>query len=179
MKILPGKLISLCLLLTAGNACFGTGLASENKRVFRPDEWTAVSDERLGNLRGGFDAGSGLSVSFGIVRTVMINGDLVTRTSFNLPDVTKITAEQAQIASAAIAEAGIVQNGAGNFVDAGLKSQFLAGTAAGTVIQNSLNDQRIQALTVINTGVNSMGLLTAINTQSVLKDALLGAIGVR
>lgn len=61
----------------------------------------------------------------------------------------------ARIASAAIAEAGIAQNGADNFVfvDAGLKSRL----AGGTLIQNSLNDQRIQTLTVVNTGVNSLG----------------------
>jgi len=114
-------------------------------------------------------------VSFGIVRTVSINGDLVNKTSFTLPDMSKITSEQAKIASAAIAEAGIVQNGPGNFVDTNVKSQL----SSGTIIQNTLNAQKIQTLTVINTGVNSLGLFKAINTQSVLKDALLGSIGVR
>lgn len=175
MKNLPAKLVSLCLLLTAGNACLGVGLATEERGSFRPGEWVAVSDKHLGNMRGGFDAGSGLTVSFGIVRTITINGDLVNRTSFNLPDVTKITTEQARVASAAIAEAVIVKNGEGNFVDAGVKSQL----AAGTVLQNSLDKQNIQTLTVINTGVNSLGLFKAINTQTVLKDALLGSIGVR
>ena len=105
----------------------------------------------------------------------MINGDLVTKTSFHLPDVTKITAEQAQLASAAIGQISIVQNGSGNSVDLAANSQF----RAGTVIQNSLNDQWIQTLTVINAGVNSLGLLNAINTQNVLKEALLGSIGIR
>ncbi|WP_157979372.1 hypothetical protein [Rhodoferax ferrireducens] len=172
---LPKELLSLCLLLTAGNACFGVGVESDEGGSFRPNEWVAVSNEKLDNMRGGFDTGSGLTVSFGIVRTVMVNGDLVNRTSFNLPDVTKITTEQARIASAAIAEAGIVQNGADNFVDAGVRSQL----GGGTLIQNSLNDQRIQTLTVINTGVNSLGLLKTINSQTILKDALLGSLGVR
>lgn len=175
MNNLPKELLSLCLLLTAGNACFGVGVASEEEGSFRPNEWVAVSNENLENMRGGFDAGSGLSVSFGIVRTVTINGDLVNRTSFNLPDVAKITGEQARMASAAIAEAGLVQNGAANFVDAGVKSQL----AGGTFIQNSLNDQTIQTLTIINTGVNSLGLLKAMNAQTALKDALIGSMGIR
>jgi hypothetical protein len=163
-------------LLTAGNACFGVGPASdEDEGSFRPNEFVAVSHENLDNMRGGFDTGSGLSVSFGIVRTVTINGDLVNRTAFNLPDVARITAEQARMASAAIADAGIVQNGAANFVDAGLKSQL----AGGTLIQNSLNDQAIQTLTIINTGVNSAGLLKAMNTQAALNDALIGSMGIR
>ncbi len=175
MKYLFVKPLSRCLLLLAGSACLGTGLAAEEGQAFRPDEWVAVSDQQLDTQRGGFDAGSGLAVSFGIIRTVMVNGDLVSKTSFNLPDVTKITSEQARLASAAIADSGLVQIGPKNFVDAGVSSSL----ATGTLIQNSLNDQQIQTLTIINTGVNSLGLLKAINTQTVLNDALLGAVGSR
>ena len=175
MKKLPGKLVSMCILLAAGRTCFGGDQAPDGEGVFKPGEWAAVSDEQLGGMRGGFDAGAGLNVSFGIDRSVMINGDLVTKTSFHLPDVTKITAEQAQLASAAIGQISIVQNGSGNSVDLAANSQF----RAGTVIQNSLNDQWIQTLTVINAGVNSLGLLNAINAQTVLKEALLGSIGIR
>lgn len=175
MNNLPKQVVSLCLFLTAGNACFGVGIENDLRKSFQPDEWAAASDESLDTMRGGFDTGAGLTVSFGIVRTISINGDLVSRTSFNLPDVSKITAEQAQVTSAAIAEAGIIQNGASNFVEPGAQSHL----ATGTVIQNSLNDQKIQSLTVINAGVNSMSLLKSINTQTVLKDALLGSIGLK
>ena len=202
MKNLPGKLFSMGILLAAGRTCFGGDLAPDGEGVFKPVEWTAASDEQfgamgeqlpdgegvfkpgewaavrneqLGEMRGGFDSGAGLNVSFGIVRSVMINGDLVTKTSFHLPDVTKITAEQAQLASTAIGQMNIVQNGSGNSVAVATNSQF----RAATVIQNSLNDQWIQTLTVINAGVNSLGLLNAINTQNVLKEALLGSIGTR
>lgn len=169
------KPVSRCLLLLVGSAFLGTGLAAEERQAFQPDEWVAVSDQQLDTQRGGFDAGSGLAVSFGIIRTVMVNGDLVSKTSFNLPDVTKITSEQARLASAAMAESGLVQIGPNNFVDAGVRSSL----ATGTLIQNSLNDQQIQTLTIINTGVNSLVLLKALNTQTVLNDALLGAVGSR
>lgn len=165
----------MCLLMLAGNACFGVGMASEEKALFRPGDWVAVSDQHLEKMRGGYDIGNGLTVSFGIIRTVMINGDLVSKTSFNLPDVTKITSEQAAIASAALAKNGIVQNGPGNYVDPVVQSQL----ATGTLIQNSFSDQKIQTLTIINAGVNSLNLFKAINTQTLLKDALLGSMNVR
>jgi hypothetical protein len=56
--------------------------------------WKPVAHERLEDTRGGFDAG-GLQVSFGIERAVYINGALVVATSLNIPDVGRITTEQA------------------------------------------------------------------------------------
>lgn len=97
------------------------------------------------------------------------------KTSFNLPDITKITAEQVRIASLAIAETSVVQNGFGNILSNGLQAEL----PTSTVIQNTLNNQTIETLTVINAGVNSLGLLKSINTQATLKDALLGSLKLR
>lgn len=237
----------MCLLLMGANTCFGIEPSTADqarmiveKGAFRAQEWAAASDGYLDSLRGGFDAGGGLTVSFGYERTVTINGDVVSTIRFNLPDVAKITADTARTVSAALAAAGIVQNGAGNRVEAtsfaaqspansdrtavaapdvakssstgnapgaGITAQSPAssdrvvvaapevtkssstGNAASigitaqfpmnTVIQNSLNNQTIKSLTVINTGVTSLGLFKAINFQTTLKDGLLGAMGTR
>jgi hypothetical protein len=48
-----------------------------------------------------------------------------------------------------------------------------------TVVQNSLNGQNIQALTRINTSVNSLGLFKSSNAQTTLRDALMGTMGTR
>ncbi|CAG9173912.1 flagellin [Cupriavidus pinatubonensis] len=56
--------------------------------------WKPVAHERLEEMRGGFDAG-GLQVSFGIERAVYINGALVVATTLNIPDVGRITTDQA------------------------------------------------------------------------------------
>ncbi|MBY4896792.1 flagellin [Cupriavidus sp. AU9028] len=62
--------------------------------------WQPVDSERLDALRGGFETG-GLQVSFGISRAVYVNGDLVVSTSLVIPDVSRITSEQAaRLASA-------------------------------------------------------------------------------
>jgi len=175
MKNSPLKLISFSLLFLAGSTCLGGGRTTVQTDAFLPVEWTAVSDQQLETQRGGFDMGSGLAVSFGLVRTVMVNGEMVHQTSFNLPNISQISPEQAKIASTALSNSGVIQIGPNNFVDAGAMSDRLTGT----LIQNSLNDQQIQSLTVINTGVNSLGLLKALHTQTVLNDALMGAIGSR
>ena len=175
MKNWPQIMLNLCLVLSAGNASFGVALASQGRGLFKPDEWLAVSDKQLERQRGGFDTGTGLNVSFGLIRTVTINGTLVSTTQFNLPDVSKISAEQAAIVSAAIAATGIIQNGAGNVVGTSSKSQL----PTATLIQNSLDAQKIQTLTTINAGVNSLGLFKSLNSQSSLRDALLGSMGVR
>lgn len=172
------KLIGVCVLLLAYHACRadGPGLVSKPPAWSYESEWAAVSNEQLDSLRGGFDTGQGLTVSFGIIRSVTINGDMVNQTRFNLPDVTRITPDQARLASAAMSESGLVQNGLGNTIDPTIKSQLPSGAL---VVQNSLNEQNIQTLTVINAGVNSLGLLKSINSQATLKDALLAPLGTR
>ena len=175
MKNPAKKLLCCTLLLAAGNGCFGAGPGAKSGGLFNPGEWKAVSNDKLDTLRGGFETGNGMTVSFGLIRTVTINGDVVNRTSFNLPDVSKISAEQARVVSAAIAETSVVQNGVGNVVSESVRSQL----TGGTLIQNSLNNQTIQTLTVINAGVNSLGLFKSLNLQNALKDSLFGSLGSR
>ena len=175
MKNPAKKLLCCALLLAAGNGCFGAGPGAKSGGLVNPSDWKAVSHDKLDTLRGGFETANGMTVSFGLVRTVTINGDVVNRTSFNLPDVSKISAEQARVVSAAIAETSVIQNGSGNVVSESVRSQL----TGGTLIQNSLNNQTIQTLTVINAGVNSLGLFKTINLQGILKDALFGSFGSR
>ena len=167
MKKAPVPLLALSLALMLGHL----SVRAEQRVAFKADEWVPASNEQLDSARGGFVLDTGLSVSFGIIRTVTINGNLVNRTSFDLPDITRISADQARLVNTVLGESGLVQSGSGNFID----TAAVAGLNAGTVIQNSLSDQQIQTLTVINTGVNSLGLMKSLNTQSVLRDSLLGS----
>lgn len=137
------------------------------------DQWlAAVSDTNLDQMRGGFDTGSGLLVSFGIQRAVYINGNLVTTTSFNIPDVSKITSTEAAMLGSTAGAVNVVQNGPGNTIQSGTLSQAVGAT----VIQNSLNNQNIQNLTIIDTATNSLGMLKSMNSQSTLKDALSNSV---
>jgi hypothetical protein len=46
----------------------------------------------------------------------------------------------------------------------------------GTVIQNTLNNQKIQNVTVINATVNSLEILKGINLQSSLRSAVIDSL---
>ncbi|HEY4144159.1 hypothetical protein [Pinirhizobacter sp.] len=81
------------------------------------DRWTPVSDARLAQARGGFDIGNGLMASFGFDRTVTINGVTTTIANVQIPDIAKMTKDQAQALEAAT-RAQLVQNGPGNAVSA-------------------------------------------------------------
>ncbi|WP_416051267.1 hypothetical protein [Cupriavidus basilensis] len=101
--------------------------------------WKPVAQERLDDLRGGFDVGSGLQVSFGIERSVLINGALVVSTSLTIPDVSRITADQATRLAAAL---GIATG---------------AGAAAATAVGNALASNPVTAGTSGANGSSAAG----------------------
>ena len=178
----PG-FIGLCALAGAACACADDAFAGSppvqttviaQGSAAEVAGWGApVSHIRLDAVRGGFDAGSGLLVSFGIDRAVYVNGNLVTSTSLYIPDIGQMSAEQAGALAAATSTISVVQNGPGNTFD----PAALAQTTAGTVVQNSLNNQNIQTLTTLNTTVNTLNMFKSLNLQSTLQTALLNSLG--
>ena len=182
--------------LTVASAGHGANGLGREQRPFAPDAWQAVSEDQLAQLRGGFDLGAGLTVSFGVARTVLVNGEVMSRMSFNLPDLRNITPEQARVAATAMGQLNLVQQGPGNGVAPAVASPPRASlpsssggaaavaqaawtTSGGTVIQNTLDNQLLQQMTVLNTSVNSLGLLKMGHTRATLQDAVLGALGQR
>lgn len=139
------------------------------------DGWQAVDDATLEQARGGFDMPGGLNLSLGIERLVSINGEVVASTSFMIADVARLTVAEASQARAALTAMNVVQNGTGNLFAAGALEQ----TMAGTVIQNSLNDQVLRSQTIVNTSVNSLELLKIANFQDTLQNALDTVAGTR
>jgi hypothetical protein len=129
--------------------------------------WEAVSDRTLDGLRGGFDVGGGLLVSFGITRAVYINGDLVAQTTLNFGRLSELTPAQAAQLNQQMTALNLVQTGPGNSVAPGVLS-----TGGGTIIQNTLNNQHIVNQTVIDARSNAMGMIKNLNIQNTLNDAL-------
>lgn len=66
------------------------------------------------------------------------------------------------------ASLALIQSGTGNT----LQSGSIPASAVGTVIQNSLNNQKIQNITVISATVNSMEILKGLNLQSRISTAI-------
>lgn len=195
MPYLYNRIACLCALLVAAVAPGASAAENEaqplgwalpetsaqvGRIAFAAQDWAAADDALLDTLRGGYDFRSvapGLAVSFGFARTVRINGEQVSELRFNLPDLSQVTVEQAKQLTDALSHTQWVQNGLGNSTTNSTMPGGLA--AAATFVQNSLNNQRIQTLTQIDAGVNSLGLLRSISTQGALRDALMGAVGAR
>ncbi|WP_201314210.1 hypothetical protein [Dyella sp. EPa41] len=136
-------------------------------------DWTPVSPETLDEARGGYDLGNGLMASFGIDRAVYVNGNLVTSTSFNVPDIGHMTPAQATAMQTALNTVTVTQVGPNNTFDPSSIGQ----NAGATVIQNTLNGQHIQSITTINTSVNTLNAFRQANFQDALQQAQLQAIG--
>ena len=121
---------------------------------------------------GGFVTPEGMKISFGIERAVYLNGTLVTTTSLNIADLSKISGGQAQVSGAGVGSLGLLQSGLGNVFTPG----SISSTAAGMVIQNTLDNQKIQTITRIDAAVNSTGILRAINLQSSMQGAIVNSL---
>jgi len=135
--------------------------------------WAAVSEDTLDEQRGGFDLGNGLVASFGIDRAVYVNGNLVTSTSFNIPDIAHMTTAQAQAMQTALNTVQVTQIGPNNTFD----PSALASKMGGTVIQNTLNNQNIQNITTINASTNSLNAFREGSLQEALQQAQLQSLG--
>lgn len=234
------------------------------------DGTLAVNDAALGEMRGGFTTSSGLQISFGIERAVYINGNLMTLTSLNVADLSKVatvliqgsylskqlpTSEAAaavaasgtlpstsselatpiastvpasaaltsqstppSISSTAVAESSmtpstatyalgassqspvadistpattattttvvqpndnpassslaLIQSGSGNT----LPSNIVLPSGIGTIIQNSLDDQKIQTVTVVSATVNSLEILKGLDMQSTISSSVANSL---
>jgi hypothetical protein len=145
----------------------------------RPGEsiWITASDRTLDKMRGGFDLGAGLMVSFGISRAVYINGQLITSTTFQVGDLASLTPPQAAALSQQIStqtQAQVVKNGPGNTVEVNVGTVPLA-----TYIQNTVNNQTIRSQTIIDATSNGMGMVKGMNLQATINEAIANAIGTR
>jgi hypothetical protein len=143
-----------------------------------PDDsmWLASSDRQLDSIRGGFDFGEGLLVSFGINRVVYINDRLVTSMSFNTGLMHSLTPSQFAMLNQQFAGKGaqVVQSGSGNTIDPASLTVPLA-----SFIQNTVSNQRIRTETVIQATTNGLGMLKGMNLQNMINEAVANAIGNR
>jgi len=137
----------------------------------------ALADESLDDIRGGFEfADSSLKVSFGIERAVFINGQLVTSTVLNVKDLQGavgggVPPQVVVSGGATPGSIGVVQNGSGNDFAAQVGANL-----GGTVIQNTLNNQKIQNVTTINATVNSAQMMRAMTVQSAVHNGIVNSL---
>lgn len=167
-------------LCAAGVLCAGTTLAAQPQGEGRaplapaaPFQSVPVDNARLAEIRGGFDLGNGLVASFGISRAIYINGNLVAHVSLNIPDVAQIDRKQAQALATLVNGVTLIRNGPGNFIDPASFNQ----AAGAIVIQNTLDNQQIQALTTLDTRVRNLSQFSSLNLANTLQQALVNSRG--
>ena len=161
--------LGLSLALAAGACSADTPRAPADAAV-----WMTVGDATLETMRGGFDLGGGVMVSFGISRVISVNGVLMASTAFHVPDLGRVTPAQATAFERHVGSASLVQVGSGNVAPSGA-----AAVPAAVIVQNTLNDQSIQTRTVIDTTTNGMSLAKGLNAGAALQDALVRAVPAR
>ena len=171
--------VGLCMLLLTSVCQAQTPQVLQSVELQPSDAslWLAASDQTLDKLRGGFDLGTGLMVSFGISRAVYVNGQLITSTTFRVGDLTSLTPQQAVALSQQIStqtQAQVVKNGPGNTMELSVGSAPLS-----TFIQNTLSNQSIRNQTIIDMTSNGMGIAKGLNLQATIDAAVADAIGTR
>lgn len=129
-------------------------------------EWKPINPARLDAMRGGFVAPSGLVVSFGIERLVSINGQVVAATQLRIPDLSRMSADDAA-ALAMLRDSQVVHVGPGTRV---------AGGTAGLVIQNTLDGQAISARTSLDVGVNTLPLFRGDQLAATISTAVIASL---
>lgn len=110
-----------------------------------------LADADLEAIRGGFETGSGLQISFGLEQVTSINGVLQTRMAFYIPNIVGSEPGAVKVDDWT---SNVIQNGAGNTLSLAATDQIPA--AVLNVVQNTLDHQVIQNLTVID--LNMTGL---------------------
>ena len=137
-------------------ACSCTAIAQDSGF----QDLKAIGENELDQMRGGFFSDTGLRVSLGIERSVLINGKVETSSTLTIPDLQLFsgTGMQATLTGPAFS---LVQNGPGNTFTLAPNA-----IAFGTVVQNTLDNQAIAGLTKINASVSNLGLVRFMDLTS-------------
>ena len=136
----------------------------------------ALDTAALDEVRGGFQLeGSSLTFSIGIERAVYINGNLVATNVLNLKELQSSAGGTSVAAASPAAPSGalVVQNGpaGSNYV-----APQVAQNPTATVIQNSLDGQKIQAVTTINASVNSLQTVRAMSVANAIQYGIVSSL---
>jgi hypothetical protein len=147
-----------------------------------------VTNAQLDATRGGFDVNSTL-LSIGISRAIFINDELVITTTLNMPGLSANTPANSPAALSRQLGAGsksdvpshgvptspvVILNGngmsliqIGNGNTAALQQNL---PSAGSIVQNTLDNQAIRSLTTINAKVLSGSIMKSLNMTSSMRD---------
>jgi hypothetical protein len=124
----------------------------------------AVTNEELGNMRGGLRV-DGLDISFGLTQSATINGVEQFSNSVYIDSLRDLAS------ATSINPALLLQQGLGNTIDPAAMGA-LSGNL-GTVIQNTLDNQTITTMTVIDVSLqNAASIVSGIAASDAISQSL-------
>ena len=164
MRVAPG----MRLALAVAALCASLGARGDESAL---TESVAVPESALDALRGGFDIPANLHASLQLERVVTANGEQIAHLAADIADIGHMTVADAE-ALAHAAGTLVIQGGPNNAFN------LMDGPTA-MVIQNTLNDQHLVAVTTLNVQVNSLPAFRGIAFQDALRDGLGSITGVR
>lgn len=131
------------------------------------DETLMVGNKGLDEMRGGFRTGKGLDVSFGFTQTGSLNGVEQFSNRFTIDSMAS-GMDDADLSSM---NSVLLQNGSGNFVEAGVLESL--SDSFGSVIQNTLDDQVISTTTIYDFDLHNVSdAMQGIYGEQALIDSL-------
>lgn len=135
-------------------------------------ECRSASSTELSDIRGGYVAGNGLEVSFGIDKMLAVNGVLLANDTLSF--MLSAAANQGTATGVSGSMAGKVQNGANNSIDLSVLSGLRPDSF--TFIQNTLDRAVIQNTTTIDVSVTVRNLYRDLNLSSMMNRQLIDSL---
>ncbi len=134
-------------------------------------EHSIVSDERLSQLRGGFVTSDGIEINIGIEKIALMNGELQSLLAIDLSKISQSSIDFDKLHNVA----SVIQSGAGNELSQSLRGLVDAGVLS--VIQNTLDGQKIQTLTELNINVSNVNNFNLPNLGRMLDFQVTQSLG--
>ncbi|WP_341645821.1 hypothetical protein [Thauera sp. SDU_THAU2] len=175
LAMIAAGLCAYAASLPASGADFATtGSAARQDRLDHLLAAATIADARLDTLRGGFETPGGLQMRFGIERVVLINGVLHSTTSLRLDGPNPAGGQPAAgIPLSPGSALALIQSGPNNI------SHLLPANSLATIVQNSLDNQKLQTITTISATVNSLEVMQGVRMEQAMQEAVTRAAQMR
>lgn len=134
--------------------------------------WRMLDTEQLDAVRGGMDLSNGLAVSFGLEQSILVNGEVVSRTVLNLQNLQQTIANQVEAARADVitATSGI------NAQVQTLVADKLRAAGLQTTVTQSATSQQAQAQSASDASSSVSTVSTDTVSQSIVAGSEPGAL---
>lgn len=162
----------LLLMVIAMSLAMALNIARAGTLLADPlTEFMPLSQEEMAGLRGGFMTADGIEITIGYEQAAFINGILQTKLAL---DISRLDHRNAAGLAGDIQPIRIIQSGEGNLAPAPPLSLPVAGYL--TLLQNSLDNQTLHNLTVLNIDIKNLPATQFGSLGNTINDQILNSL---